>query len=58
MTSPYAWYQYFVNVADADVGRYLRMFTFLDREEIEELERRHGRAARICVPRNDGWPRS
>ena len=39
MTSPYAWYQYFVNVADADVGRYLRMFTFLDREEIEELER-------------------
>ena len=39
MTSPYAWYQYFVNVADADVGRYLRMFTFLGREEIEELEK-------------------
>ena len=39
MTSPYAWYQYFVNVADADAGRYLRMFTFLDRAEIEELER-------------------
>ena len=39
MTSPYAWYQYFVNVSDADVGRYLRMFTFLDRAEIEELER-------------------
>jgi tyrosyl-tRNA synthetase len=39
MTSPYAWYQYFVNVADADVGRYLRLFTFLSREEIEELER-------------------
>lgn len=38
MTSPYAWYQYFVNVADADVGRYLRLFTFLSREEIEELE--------------------
>lgn len=39
MTSPYAWYQYFVNTADADVGRYLRLFTFLQREEIEELER-------------------
>ncbi|WP_214368024.1 tyrosine--tRNA ligase [Pseudonocardia sp. H11422] len=39
MTSPYAWYQYFVNVADADVGRYLRLFTFLSPEEIEALER-------------------
>ncbi|MDN5747396.1 MAG: tyrosine--tRNA ligase [Pseudonocardia sp.] len=38
MTSPYAWYQYFVNVADTDVGRYLRLFTFLPREEIEALE--------------------
>ncbi|MBW0089836.1 tyrosine--tRNA ligase, partial [Pseudonocardia sp. KRD-188] len=38
MTSPYAWYQYFVNVGDADVGRYLRLFTFLPREEIEALE--------------------
>lgn len=39
MTSPYAWYQYFVNTHDADVGKYLRLFTFLDRAEIEELER-------------------
>jgi tyrosyl-tRNA synthetase len=39
MTSPYAWYQYFVNVADADAGRYLRMFTFLPLEEIEQLEK-------------------
>ena len=39
MTSPYALYQYFVNVADADVGRYLRMFTFLPQEEIEQLEK-------------------
>jgi tyrosyl-tRNA synthetase len=37
MTSPYAWYQYFVNVGDADVGGFLRMFTFLDREELDEL---------------------
>jgi tyrosyl-tRNA synthetase len=39
MTSPYAWYQHFVNVADADAGRYLRMFTFLPLEEIEQLEK-------------------
>ncbi|WP_431958178.1 tyrosine--tRNA ligase [Nocardia lijiangensis] len=38
MTSPYAWYQYFVNTADADVVRYLRWFTFLTREELAELE--------------------
>ncbi|WP_329063191.1 tyrosine--tRNA ligase [Amycolatopsis sp. NBC_01480] len=37
MTSPYAWYQYFVNVGDADVIRYLRMFTFLTQEEIGAL---------------------
>ncbi|WIY01494.1 tyrosine--tRNA ligase [Amycolatopsis mongoliensis] len=50
MTSPYAWYQYFVNVGDADVIRYLRMFTFLSQEEIASLaedteQRPHLRAA-------------
>ncbi|MFF0491063.1 tyrosine--tRNA ligase [Nocardia sp. NPDC004068] len=50
MTSPYAWYQYFVNTADADVVRYLRWFTFLDRAELDELqkateERPHAREA-------------
>lgn len=38
LTSPYAWYQYFVNTADADVVRYLKWFTFLTRDEIDELE--------------------
>ena len=38
MTSPYAWYQYFVNTADADVIRYLRWFTFLSADEVAELE--------------------
>ncbi|MFM9034546.1 MAG: tyrosine--tRNA ligase [Mycobacterium sp.] len=37
MTSPYAWYQYFINTADADVVRYLRWFTFLGAEELAEL---------------------
>lgn len=39
LTSPYVWYQYFVNTADADVVRYLKWFTFLGREEIDALER-------------------
>lgn len=39
MTSPYAWYQYFVNTGDEDALRYLRMFTFLPRDEIDELAR-------------------
>jgi tyrosyl-tRNA synthetase len=39
MTSPYAWHQYFLNVADVDVVRYLRMFTFTGPEELAVLER-------------------
>lgn len=39
LTSPYAWYQYFINVPDEQVDRLLRMFTFLPRDEIAELER-------------------
>jgi tyrosyl-tRNA synthetase len=38
LTTPYAWYQYFVNTADADVVRYLRWFTFLSADELAELE--------------------
>jgi len=39
MTSPYAWYQYFVNAEDALVGQLLRTFTFLHRDEIVALEK-------------------
>jgi tyrosyl-tRNA synthetase len=39
MTSPYAFYQYLINVEDALVPQFLRMFTFLDREEIVALEK-------------------
>jgi tyrosyl-tRNA synthetase len=37
-TSPYRFYQFWVNVDDRDAGRYLRFFTLLSREEIEALE--------------------
>ncbi|WP_408631950.1 tyrosine--tRNA ligase [Micromonospora palythoicola] len=39
MTSPYAFYQFWINVDDRDVGRYLRYFSFRSREELEELEK-------------------
>jgi tyrosyl-tRNA synthetase len=38
LTSPYAFFQYWVNADDRDVGKYLRYFTFLPREEIESLD--------------------
>ncbi|MEV1333391.1 tyrosine--tRNA ligase [Micromonospora costi] len=37
LTSPYAFYQFWVNVDDRDVDRYLRFFSFRSREELEEL---------------------
>ncbi len=56
MTSPYAWYQYFINTADADVVPYLRWFSFLSAQEIAELEaatadRPHERAAQRRLAR-------
>jgi tyrosyl-tRNA synthetase len=38
-TSPYQFFQYFIRTADAEVGAYLRYFTFLGRDAIEELDR-------------------
>ncbi len=38
-TSPYAFYQYWINVADEDAGKCLRFLTELEREEIESLDR-------------------
>lgn len=38
MMSPYAFYQFWLNAEDAKVGELLRIFTFLPREQIEELD--------------------
>ena len=38
-TSPYSFYQFWLNVADEDVYKFLRYFTFLSLEEIEGIER-------------------
>ncbi|MDG1693625.1 MAG: tyrosine--tRNA ligase [Porticoccaceae bacterium] len=37
-TSPYSFYQFWLNVADADVYKFLKYFTFLSIEEIDEIE--------------------
>ncbi len=37
-TSPYAFYQYWLDADDRDVGKYLRTFTLFDHEKIESLE--------------------
>ncbi|WP_306209073.1 tyrosine--tRNA ligase [Actinoplanes sp. RD1] len=39
MTSPYAFYQFWINADDADVAKYLRYFSFKSREEILALEK-------------------
>jgi tyrosyl-tRNA synthetase len=42
LTSPYEYYQYWRNAEDADVGRWLRIFTFMPLDEIAEYERLGG----------------
>ncbi|QIX59744.1 tyrosine--tRNA ligase [Hymenobacter sp. BT18] len=44
MTSPYQFYQFFLNAADADVPRLIRVFTLLSQAEIEALEAEHAQA--------------
>ncbi len=40
-TSPYAFYQFWLNVADEDAERYIKIFTSLDRATVEELVAQH-----------------
>ncbi|MCD8194858.1 MAG: tyrosine--tRNA ligase [Coprobacillus sp.] len=41
LTSPYKLYQFFINTTDEEAIRYLKIFTFLSKEEIEEIEKEH-----------------
>jgi len=40
-TSPYEIYQYFMNTADDDISRYLKMLTLIETEEIDEIVKKH-----------------
>jgi len=42
MTSPYDYYQYWVNQDDGDIGRFLSIFTLLDMDEIKRLRKLEG----------------
>lgn len=39
LTTPYKFYQFWLNVSDADAGKYIKIFTLLSREEVAELVR-------------------
>lgn len=43
-TTPYAMYQYFLNTADEDIGRFLKILTLLSLEEIEAIVEQHNEA--------------
>jgi len=48
-TSPYKFYQYWVNVSDADAEKYIKIFTFIGREEIEALVAEHTEAPHLRI---------
>lgn len=49
LTSPYHFYQFWLNVADADAIRYIKIFTFRPLDEIAELERQHNEAPHLRI---------
>ena len=46
-TSPYAFYQFWLNVSDEDASKYIRIFTVLDQSTIEGLEKEHAEAPHL-----------
>ncbi len=49
MTSPYQFYQFWINQSDDDAPRQLRVFTLYNKEEIEALETEHARAPHLRI---------
>ena len=48
-TSPYKFYQYWLNTSDADAEKYIKIFTFLTKDNIEELISEHREAPHLRV---------
>ena len=48
-TSPYKFYQFWLNVSDADAEKYIKIFTFLPKEEVEGLVAEHSAAPHLRV---------
>ncbi len=51
-TSPYKFYQYWINTSDADAERYIKIFTMLPKEEIEALTAAHHEAPHLRILQN------
>ncbi|MCA0364075.1 MAG: tyrosine--tRNA ligase [Bacteroidetes bacterium] len=49
MTSPYEFYQFWINQADEDCKRLIRVFTLLSKDEIEALETEHAAAPHLRI---------
>src|SRR5690606_3912348 len=47
LTSPYKFYQYWLNTTDKDAEKYIKIFTFLSREEIENIIGDHKKAPHL-----------
>jgi len=48
-TSPYKFYQYWLNVSDEDALTFIKLFTLLPKEEIDELAREHSQAPHLRI---------
>ncbi len=48
-TSPYKFYQFWLNVSDDDAAKYIRIFTLLNTKEVSELEKEHEQAPHLRV---------
>ncbi|MFN5462726.1 MAG: tyrosine--tRNA ligase, partial [Bacteroidota bacterium] len=48
-TSPYAFYQFWLNVSDEDASKYIRIFTVLDQTSVIQLEAEHSQAPHLRI---------
>ncbi|CEN45845.1 tyrosine--tRNA ligase [Capnocytophaga canimorsus] len=48
-TSPYKFYQYWLNTSDADAEKYIKIFTMLTQEEVAELTKQHQEAPHLRI---------
>ena len=48
-TSPYQFFQFWINTSDADASKYIRIFTLLKKEAIEALEEEHNKAPHLRI---------
>ena len=48
-TSPYRFYQFWLNASDEDVKKWIRIFTLKSKEEIEQLEQEHDQAPHLRI---------